>query len=518
MKKIACLILVLLLAVGLVPFTALAAPETVAIVATDSAGTALPTQTVRAGNRLVFDVYFCLPGDTSPLKPSIELKTSTDLATFPFAMEQSSYFAKDSFHFDMRCRGDAAQNYYTIIFKINYTDNGTDYVADVPVIVLVTQGGGETPANIPKITISSYTTSPSPVVAGEDITLSVTFKNNGGQTAKNIKAQLTSDGTFSPVSGSSSMYISSIAGGGTSSQSMKLKVKADVAPGSYNVTFNFTYDVDGLKEPLTDTEVVAIPVLQVPKIQVAPIQAYPTEVYVGQELNIMTTLSNTGKSKLYNVSVKLTEANGMFGETEQYIGNIEPGATGNIDVYMPALMMGDARITITITYENEEGEKSTYTEDYAIMVMEKGPVDPMPFPGEETNGNRFPWWIISLAVLVIGGVVTFLVLRKKKKAAAAKKRDDEQIAQLEREYAENGNGNAQPQYGTTTPAAPVAPAGNEFSTTQMEPVDAYPLADFNRTSAADPYARPSYQPVPPQSPNRTEELPKNDISFEDPKQ
>ncbi|MEA4912931.1 MAG: CARDB domain-containing protein [Oscillospiraceae bacterium] len=337
----------------------------------------------------------------------------------------------------LRCRGDAEQGYYNINFIIKYSDGSNDYEETVTLPVLVktasASGGGGT---TPKVIVTASSTNPSQVVAGEDFTLNVTFQNTSGDaTASNIKAAISSDGTFNPVSGSSTLYIDALGPKATATKSIKLHAKADAAPGSYSATFALSYDA-GLKDPVSDTEVISIPVKQVPKVQVSKIQTSSSDLFVGQDLNVMASVNNTGKSTLYNVNAAFTDKSGTFADGEQYLGNIQSGASGSVDVYLSALAEGTGDITMLVTYEDETGEKFTYSDTTTAFASERTVdpvVDPSTDPTQQSGGGATLWILLAVALLAVAALVFFLNRRKKKKLQAQKKRDRLEAERLDRE-------------------------------------------------------------------------------------
>ncbi|MEA5051244.1 MAG: CARDB domain-containing protein [Oscillospiraceae bacterium] len=304
----------------------------------------------------------------------------------------------------------------------------------IPILVETasSSGGGTTP----KVIVTSSSTNPAQVVAGEDFTLNVTFQNTSGDaSAKNIKAAISSDGTFTPVSGSSTLFIDALGPKASASKSIKLHAKADAAPGSYNASFALSYDA-GLKDPVSDTEVISIPVKQVPKVQVAKIQLSSTDLFVGQDLNVMTSINNTGKSTLYNVNAAFTDKAGVFADGEQYLGNVQSGASGSVDIYLTAQTVGTGDITMVVTYEDENGGKFTYTDSTSANVTERTAdpvVDPTTDPTQQTGSGAKVWIILALIVLAVAALIFFLSRRKQKKLKEQKKRDKLEAERLDRE-------------------------------------------------------------------------------------
>ncbi len=462
-------------------------------------GAPLANNTVPAGGNLAADVYFKYVGPTEPgttinvIGMDIDTKGG-DLTQFPFDPTSSTYYVGlggvavgdgsivGPYRFNMRCRGDAAAGYYGVDFVITYertvttvTETSADTPSDpsggagggisrsggtgdttppttetktetfvettvVPWDVLITDGEGASDPSVgtvPKVLITSFSTNPSSVVAGEDFTLNVTFKNtSSSNTIENLKAVLGSDGTFTPVSGSSTMFIQHLDPGATSSLSMTLHVKADASPGSYAVKFAMTFDAPGVKDPIVDEESLSIPVVQVPKINVTSIQTMGNAM-VGSDLNVMSSVNNTGKSVLYNVMAKVYDTGGLMSSEESYLGNIQPGESKNIDVYLSGMSAGDTAIVIMVSYEDETGKsfETEVTSDVTIsepMVYEDPWADDMPQPVEEEQG--LAWWIYAIIGVAVAGIAAIIAVNviKKKKArardlAAAKALDEKYL-------------------------------------------------------------------------------------------
>ncbi|NLW70992.1 MAG: hypothetical protein GX061_07935 [Eubacteriaceae bacterium] len=450
MRKITMIAIAAAVLIAMMPGAAMAAEEFII-----SPGSITGTPEIQQGNAFAGGTITITNNTAYEITvASYELATSIDASVFPFEVTQLNYLypfepvqtvaAGGNFTVtlpSLTLRTDAAAGYYTLPIIINYSypdvESGDivvdDYTASLPIKVTQATAPPEPPANalVPKVIISSFSTSPSPVVAGNNVTLKVTFTNKGATEVSSLKASMSGDGTFSPVSGSSTLFISNLAAGESKSVSIKLAVRADAAPASYGVSFALNYDAPGANDnlPVSDNETLSIPVIQVPKISVGELQATPEVVYVGNEVNLMTTVNNTGKSILYNVTATFADESGVFEGTSAYIGNIQPGATGQVDVYLPAVSVGDGIVAMTISYEDESGKKYTYSGSYTAFVGEKpAPVDPIkPDVPEEKKKVIWPYIV---AGAVVGGIVLIVVIKKKKTKA---KREAEKKEALELE-------------------------------------------------------------------------------------
>ncbi|MEG1017027.1 MAG: hypothetical protein RSE36_04370, partial [Oscillospiraceae bacterium] len=246
MKKTVSILLALLLVASLLPAAAFAATGRVQL---GTGGTISSTPMLNlsdANNRALKGTIEFKNASAEEIKNvTIEMATSIDIAVFPFDVSQLSY-RKDyasiaagapvSFDVNLVTRSDAAQNYYEIPFTVSYDDPTAGALAGaritetlkLPVRIIKSgSGAGPVAGSVPKVIISNFGTSPAAVVAGEQFTLTVTFKNTSSSVSlTNLKAALTSEGgTFSPVSGSSTLFVESIAPGATQTKSILLIAK-----------------------------------------------------------------------------------------------------------------------------------------------------------------------------------------------------------------------------------------------------------------------------------------------------
>ncbi|MDO4566287.1 MAG: CARDB domain-containing protein [Oscillospiraceae bacterium] len=391
---------------------------------------------------------------------SVEMIASGDLASFPFDPERQNYYEDfsssspvdngHSFSYgfngasNFRVRGDAKSQFYDIPVEISfsYDPDGPGSAAAIEDVksvsfrvLVIEKPAEEVSTHIPKVIVSGFSTNPSQVIAGEEFTLSITFKNTSSSGyVENLKASLSTDGTFNPVSGSSTLFIASLSPGASHTSSIKLFAKADAAPSSYNVSLALNYDAPNTKDnqPVTDTEQIAIPVEQVPKANFQALQIVPSEIYLGQDFNLMSAVNNTGKSKLYNVNVEVSDSQNLTVKQEQYLGNIDSGGTGTIDLYISPQDIGSSTLTMKVSYEDEKGQSYSHSETAEINIMAREEIIqdfPMEPTTEEQGGSL--WWLWVILGLIAAGVAALIIIKNRKKKAAAE-RDRAEAKKLER--------------------------------------------------------------------------------------
>lgn len=282
--------------------------------------------------------------------------------------------------------------------------------------------GGEASGNgsVPRVIVTGFTTDPAEVRAGSNFKLTIHLKNTSRMKVSNMLFDLsaptegsdeqTTSPAFLPSSGASSIYLDSIAPNGTADISIEL-----------NAT-----QVEGSSS-------ISIPVKQDARFEISNFEISPQSVAVGEEANVMCSLYNLGRIKLYNVKATFEGKN--IKKSEVFIGNIESGATGSIDAMLEGKKISDgpAKVTMTLSYEDESGNISTTTKDLNLEVTEKVDDDEaaasdMP---EETQ-KSFPVIPVVIAAVVIAVVAAVVILKKRKKKQLAEIEEEELLDELER--------------------------------------------------------------------------------------
>lgn len=433
------------------------------------------TTIANAGQSCTIAVPLVNLGNTNVTNVVITPVLSSEAAEWPFEISKTDYSQvcdvlegensgkdvlarKCTFRWDLKTRSDAVTGYTKLAFNVTYNEaDGTkntvvlDYYVQVNGVAPKDETGTEGNISTPRVIVTGFTTTPEEVYAGDTFTLTLNLKNTSKQTAVSnmlFEIEGTQEGTdanntyaaFLPTAGSSTIYVDKIAANSSKSISIELKSKADLAQKPYVVTVNMEYE-DGKANSFTETASVSVPIKQEPKVEISSVTLMPESVEVGNEANVMFSIYNVGKTKLYNVNVKFEADSVSGGDT--FIGNMEPGATGNVDAYLTAqaATMDDGNVKILITYEDEEGKEASIEQSMNLFVSE--PFYDDEFFGDdvmvdmEEESKGFPIWAIVLIVLGAAAVITAIVLKfnKKKKAKKQEEEELEIISLLEEEEA-----------------------------------------------------------------------------------
>lgn len=399
----------------------------------------------------------------------VEPVVSNDVKDWPFKPDSTGYtqnfneipgcatklydeavFNRRELTWTFTAREDVLTGYYPLKFKVWYSKEGIRCKEPVEISVYVycqgKPGSGrigmseETNVSQPRIIVTGFETEPAEIYAGDIFTLTVHVKNTSADTAVNnvlFDLQAVEGGTetstgqitnsyasFLPTSGSSSIYVERMPAGSSQDLKIEMQAKADLSQKPYVVTVKMKYDTD-LKADLTDEAKVSIPVKQESKYDSSTPEINPASIMVGEQSNVMFQIYNTGKTTLYNVQVKFEADSVEGGDT--FIGNLEPGATGNVDAMVTgiAATMDDGTVKAVITYEDDAGNQTRNELDVNIMVSDMpmdGGMDMEPMLPEEPEKEGPGAWAIAgiiAGVLAAAGAAAAVVmkLRKKKKAA-----------------------------------------------------------------------------------------------------
>ena len=400
----------------------------------------------------------------------VEPVISNDVKEWPFKPDSTGYtqnfneipgcatklyeeavFNRRELTWTFTAREDVLTGYYPLKFKVWYSKEGIRCKEPVEITVYVycqgKPGSGrigmseETNVSQPRIIVTGFETEPKEVYAGDIFTLTVHVKNTSPDTAVNnvlFDLQAVEGGTetstgqitnsyasFLPTSGSSSIYVERMAAGSSQDLKIEMQAKADLSQKPYVVTVKMKYDTD-LKADLTDEAKVSIPVKQESKYDTSTPEVNPASIMTGEQSNVMFQIYNTGKTTLYNVQVKFEADSVEGGDT--FIGNLEPGATGNVDAMVTgkAATMDDGTVKAVITYEDDAGNQTREELNVNIMVsdmpMDAGmEMEPM-LPEEPEDEGMGAGMIAAIAVGVIAaaGIAAALILKLRKKKKAAK--------------------------------------------------------------------------------------------------
>lgn len=400
-----------------------------------------------------FDVNVRNTGYKTAYDVRVDMELSEDIAKFPFEINDGNYDRQMgnmnpdqtvAIPFSMAVREKAKSGYYPIKFKIRYRENENgNFAAPVEDTFYVRVYGkdegdsldseaGENERTKARIIVDSFETDPAEIYAGQDFTLKVRMKNASNSiAASNIlftfESEAVSDSpVFTTVNGSNSVVVNSLAPGASDTLTIKFSSSPTAEQRSYTITINEQYDSPEFKNAKEAVK-IAVGLKQEARLNTGTIEVMPDAISVGEESNVMFSINNTGKVMLYNVNA-VFEADSIQ-KNEAYVGNIEPGKSGNVDTMINGIAptADDGKVKLSITYEDENGKVSTVEKEIQLMVNEDQSMDesnvddtwssddiqPEPSTTDKLKHLAIPVGIVGV---VLAAVILVVIRRKKKKA------------------------------------------------------------------------------------------------------
>ena len=412
-----------------------------------------PTPSANYSEVMNFDVNVRNTGYKTAYDVRVDMELSEDIAKFPFEINDGNYDRQMgnmnpdqtvAVPFSMAVREKAKSGYYPIKFKIRYRENENgNFAAPVEDTFYVRVYGkdeddsldseaGENERTKARIIVDSFETDPAEIYAGQDFTLKVRMKNASNSiAASNIlftfESETVSDSpVFTTVNGSNSVVVNSLAPGASDTLTIKFSSSPTAEQRSYTITINEQYDSPEFKNAKEAVK-IAVGLKQEARLNTGTIEVMPDAISVGEESNVMFSINNTGKVMLYNVNA-VFEAESIQ-KNEAYVGNIEPGKSGNVDTMINGIAptMDDGKVKLSITYEDENGKVSTVEKEIQLMVNEDQSMDesniddtwnsddvqPEPSTTDKLKHLAIPVGIVGV---VLAAVILVVIRRKKKKA------------------------------------------------------------------------------------------------------
>lgn len=400
----------------------------------------------------------------------IEPATSTVVTEWPFEPDMTNYLQTEpyipgcqtkeqalanrrEFTFYFTARDDVMTGYYPLKFNVWYTKSGIRCEEPAVLTVYVKTTGRPGSGNIggngqeeskakPRIVVTGFETDPAEVFAGDTFTLTIHVQNTAKDMAVtnvlfDMQAAIEGEdktntySAFLPTSGSSSVFMNQISADTAADIVIEMTAKADLAQKPYVLDVNMKYDAGSMFD-LTDKASVSIPIHQESRFDTSVPEVAPSDITVGSQSNVMMSVYNTGKTTLYNVQVKFHADS--IDEASAFVGNLQSGATGNVDIMLTgtAPTMDDGTVVMEISYEDDAGNVTSEEKTITLYVTEEVFDDTMYDEGmmedmEDTGSGKTGTVIAVIVVVVVlaGAAAAFIVIKRKKKKAADKALEDD---------------------------------------------------------------------------------------------
>lgn len=308
---------------------------------------------------------------------------------------------------------------YPVVVKAGAEDeSGNEITQEFTVYVTITDGKDpnpqepdeepvqepeEPPVFAPKVMVQSCRFSNPDIQAGDEATAEITLVNTSRTgRVRNMTVTVGAPAEqFTLMDESDTVYIESLAPGGTVEVSWRFTVNAAAPEGQYALTLAMDY-ADDKGNGYTGAGKAMVCVRQPLSMQFDP-PAIPSSVQVADVIEVSVQAMNLGRSKVYNVRAVI-EADGLKPQGTIFIGDVEPGtmASGTTRVDVGSLTEGVnpyGTTEGTVTFYYEDGAGAEQTEAMTFQTTVSSPFSGEPVTQEDESGQ---WWII---MAVIGGVL-----------------------------------------------------------------------------------------------------------------
>ena len=279
-----------------------------------------------------------------------------------------------------------------------------------------------TASPLPNIIVSRFNYGGGSVAAGSKFNLSFKFVNVENMVITGTGGEgLTINGSCN------TFFYDKVKAGASKTVTVPMKVANTTVDTAQDVSINFKYEyLDHKKRTSASSDVkISVPLYQPDRFEISK-PVVPDYVEEGQEVAV--TMNYINKSKTIMSNVEAVVDGDVTTQTQvQTIGNVDAGKNGTIAFALTPNSTGEVDFTITVNYEDANGEAKTRVFPVTMDVQAAAPYDPgtddpgMDDPGEDSGG--FPWWIVIAAVVVVG-IAALIILKKRKKAKAAKKEQE----------------------------------------------------------------------------------------------
>ena len=412
-------------------------------------------------------------GKTNVTKAVVTPVLSTDTATWPFEITQSGYSQtiedlpgtdtgmsdmdrRRELTWNLQTRSDVGNGYQKISFNVRYfASDGSSQTTTLDTYIQTSGTAGvsaDGKASTPRVIVTGFETNPEVVHAGDSFMLTLHLKNTSTATSVNNmifefdaavegKDSETTYESFLPTAGSNTIFVDKMAKNGTRDIQIEMEARSDLAQKPYAINVNMSYE-DEHVNAYTNKASVSIPVKQEARIDMSQPEVTPSSIDVGSEANVMFSIYNLGKTKLYNVSVKTDSE--FFSGGDSFVGNLDSGATGSVDMYLTgeAATTDDGTVKLQITYEDETGAPTTVEKEISLFVTEPvyddGMNDDTAMPdGDTGNGMGIGGKIaVVVVILIAAGVAGAVIVMKRKKKKEQQNLEDD-IMDLDEEDGDN---------------------------------------------------------------------------------
>ncbi|MBQ8599281.1 MAG: hypothetical protein IJ411_04110 [Oscillospiraceae bacterium] len=276
------------------------------------------------------------------------------------------------------------------------------------------------------------------VAAGSSFNLNLSCRNTHAKIdLENIIMKVTAAEGLQLTSSSNTFYIDRLKRSAGFEKDLNVSALSSAEAKSYilKIEFSYEYIADGARKKGEMSQEISIPVVQTDRFSADPITEV-AEMTVGDEIDIVSKYMNKSRGQLYNLSAEMIcDESIRCDESIQHSGNLQAGASGEMEFALSGSIPGTYSCEVVYTYEDALGNSKETRVPFEITFVEAPTYEwdqPVmeEFPIDDTMYDEFGNPIDPMAeqgltqnqMLLIGGaalaviVLAAVLIRKRKKA------------------------------------------------------------------------------------------------------
>ncbi|HEX2944760.1 MAG TPA: CARDB domain-containing protein [Clostridia bacterium] len=281
-----------------------------------------------------------------------------------------------SYQLRMPASGAAGSNELSV--KMEYHDTtGNSFSEQNQIFVPAGEGEGSRP----DISFDKIASPQSALGTGEEFTVGLDLKNNGGAGARNIKVSLAADAALI-IKSMNPVYVDKLGANGSKNISFKLFAADDAVTKNYPIAINVEYE-DAFGTKYTAAQYIGAYVesnsgKSVPRIIIDNYSMEPFPVNAGDDFKLKMSFLNTSKTvDVSNIKVTVSSDDGTFTPTDSgntfYIEGIS--SSQNVERELMLHVKPDAEqksymLTVNFEYEDGKGNPFTAKETMSVRVLQ----------------------------------------------------------------------------------------------------------------------------------------------------
>ena len=284
-------------------------------------------------------------------------------------------------------------------------------------VAAIPRGGVD--AATPRVMLTDYDLGGKDIYAGDTFNLKFKLKNTSKNKVMNMKCTVYSEnGEFIPVDSAGTLYVAELEGEAETELSLDMQSMKNLKEKSYKLIVKTEYEDWAKSYKVEDT--IYVPIRLKTEVKISETYIAEEEIRLGDNIEIISTVNNVGAADIYKVSAEVS--GDCIANAECFVGNVQAGKNGNIDIITKATALGrnDRNNNVmTVTYEDVNGE--VFTEevqlgnDGKIDVIEQDYSDVIVVKEDDAKHltDIEKLGIVIAAVVVV--LVVLLILRRMKK-------------------------------------------------------------------------------------------------------